>query len=134
MATNIMNTGDNFGGGIIFSVDSTGLHGLIAAKADMPGHSGGEDTGTFTWGDAMAACQNLASGGYSDWFLPDKEQLHQLYLKKSVVGGFPAAGIVHYWSSSEVSEEGAWCGYFHDGDQSMDLKSNAMRVRAVRAF
>ncbi len=133
MATNIMNTGDNFGGGIIFYVDSTGQHGLIAAKADMPGHSEGEDEGTFNWDDAKAACQNLVAGGFSDWFLPDKEQLNQLYLKKNLVGGFPS-GLIHYWSSSEISEEGAWCGYLHDGDQSLDLKSNAMRVRAVRAF
>lgn len=133
MATNIMNTGDNYGGGTIFYVDSTGQHGLIAAKADMPGHSAGEAEGFFIWDDAKAACQNLVAGGYSDWFLPDKEQLSQLYLKKGVVGGFPG-GLTHYWSSSEISEEGAWSGYFHDGDQSIDLKSNAMRVRAVRAF
>ncbi len=133
MATNIMNTGDNFGGGTIFYVDSTGQHGLIAAQADMQGHSVEEAEGFFTWNDAIATCQKLVAGGYSDWFLPDKDQLNQLYLQKSVVGGFPG-GIVHYWSSSEVSEEGAWCGYFHDGDQSMDLKSNALRVRAVRAF
>ncbi len=133
MAIHIMNTGDTYGGGTIFYVDSTGQHGLIAAKADMPGHSVGEAEGHFIWDDARAACQNLVAGGYSDWFLPDKEQLNQLHLKKNVVGGFPG-GIVHYWSSSEISEEGAWCHYFNEGVPSMDFKSNANKVRAVRAF
>jgi len=128
-----MNTGDNYGGGIIFYVDSTGQHGMIAAKSDLPGHSEGGDEGFFSWEDAKMACQNLVKNGYSDWFLPDKEQLSQLYLKKKIVGGFVGSNL-HYWSSSEISVEGAWCNYLNDGDQSPDLKTNFNRVRPIRAF
>ena len=59
-----------------------GWHGLIAAEADLPG---GEK---YTWEAAKKACDDLNEKGYSDWHLPSKEELNQLYLNRSAVGGF----------------------------------------------
>ena len=47
------------GGGVVFYVDETGQHGLIAAKSDIPGHSTGLAEGHYTWADAKTACDNL---------------------------------------------------------------------------
>ena len=128
-----MNIGDEYGGGIVFSVDETGKHGLIAAKEDLSGHSSGNEEGRFTWSDAKAACNDFVSNSYSDWFLPNKEQLNQLYLQKRVVGGF-ADYSTYYWSSSESSATNAWLQVFSNGYQSTSNKGYVSRVRAVRAF
>ena len=128
-----MNIGDEYGGGIVFSVDKAGEHGLIAAKEDMTGNSSGHQEGRFTWADAKVACNNLVSNGYRDWFLPDKEQLNQLYLQKRVVGAF-ADYSTYYWSSSESSATNAWLQVFINGYQSHSNKGYVSRVRAVRAF
>ena len=41
------------------------------------------------------ACRD---GGYSDWFLPSRDELSKLYQNKATIGGF---GSAWYWSSSE---------------------------------
>jgi hypothetical protein len=128
-----MNIGDEYGGGIVFSVDETGNHGLIAAKEDLSGHSSGHEEGRFTWSDAKTACIDFVSNGYRDWFLPNKEQLNQLYLQKRTVGGF-ADYSTYYWSSSESSATNAWLQVFINGFQSHSNKGYVSRVRAVRAF
>ena len=110
-------------GGIAFYVDGTGMHGLVAAKSDF------QDL--MSWGNAKLACENLVSNSYSDWFLPNKEQLNQLYKLRSVVGGF--SGIT-YWSSSENGADNAWMQFFYNGYQLQGNKASDSRVRAVRAF
>jgi len=128
-----MNIGEEYGGGSVFFVDKTLKHGLIAAKEDMQGHSSCSDERLFTWSDAMAACRDFVSNGYSDWFLPNKEQLNQLYFQKAVVGGF-ADYSTGYWSSSETSGVNAWLQFFINGFQSHGHKLYVNRVRAVRFF
>jgi hypothetical protein len=125
--------GDKYGGGVVFSVDETGKHGLIAAKADIQGHSAGLAEGHYTWADARAACENFESNGFRDWFLPNKEQLNQLFINRDAVGGF-AVDYFGYWSVSEASVEDAWGQSFRTGFQDHVLKTAYDRVRAVRAF
>ncbi|TFB08050.1 DUF1566 domain-containing protein [Candidatus Atribacteria bacterium MT.SAG.1] len=82
---------------------------------------------------AAQLCDALVYGGYSDWFLPSRNELSPMYtnLKLFGVGGF-AGG--YYWSSSEDFAYFAWVQFFFDGDQYSDFKSLNKRVRAVRAF
>jgi hypothetical protein len=122
--------GDSFGGGIVFYVDGTGQHGLIVAKTNTEGHSEGKEEGVLNWYDANVAA-NVFVEGYSDWFLPNKEQLHQLYLNKSAVGGILDT---YFWSSSESDANSAWAEYFFNGKQVAGSKLNGSCVRAVRAF
>ena len=86
--------------------------------------------GTCAGGAAnMAASYN--GGGKSDWFLPSKDELNQLYLARTTVGGFVED---YYWSSTEYSSYNAWFQYFGDGSQGNFGKDTTFYVRPVRAF
>jgi hypothetical protein len=122
--------GDSYGGGIVFYIDNTGQHGLIVSKTSVTGHSSAKEEAVFTWYDANVVA-NAFVDGYSDWVLPNKEQLHQLYLNKNIVGGMLDT---YYWSSSESDANNSWAEYFFDGKQVAGSKANGSCVRAVRAF
>lgn len=68
---------------------------------------------------------------YSDWFLPSKDELNELYLKKDDIGGFTNNW---YWSSSEKYSDVAWKQTFPNGFLNGHFKTNRGRVRAVRTF
>lgn len=148
--------GDNYQGGIVFYVDATGKHGLIAAMADQattdPWWNGtflttgatsltnGKSNTTAiinaqgnTGAYASKLCRDYRGGGYSDWYLPAKDQLDSLYVHKSLVGGFTDE---YYWSSTEFDLAEAWVQYFKDGTQNLDNTSDGANVhtRAIREF
>ena len=119
-----------------------GCYGVSIPGADGTAVGTGEqntidiEAGCATFGTAADICANLSLGGYSDWFLPSKDELNLKYvnLKVAGVGGFAAN---YYWSSSEnVTTPAiyAWLQYFYDGLQGNNPKYVAYRVRAVRAF
>ncbi len=128
-----MNIGEEYGGGIVFFVDKKGEHGFVAAKADVRHPSSDLEKERFVWADAGVACRDFVSNGYSDWFLPNKEQLNQLYLRKDAVGCF-ADYSTGYWSSSESTETNAWLQLFMNGFQSLCYKESVNRIRPIRAF
>jgi len=70
-------------------------------------------------------------GGKTDWFLPSKDELNELYEKRDSVGGFEAAD---YWSSSQNYANGAWFQGLDGGFALGGLKIATLRVRPVRAF
>jgi Protein of unknown function (DUF1566) len=82
---------------------------------------------------AAKLCYDLGENGYSDWYLPSKDELNRLYINKAVIGGF--SGFA-YWSSTEYTGGCAWGQTFSSpGYQIFNLsKSAAYHVRAVRAF
>lgn len=91
--------------------------------------------GSCTYGAAnMAATYN--GGGKSDWFLPSQDELNQLYIQQTVVGGFPVSipQVEAYWSSTEDVYDHAFYQNFPTGFQSTNVKSNGGYVRPVRAF
>ena len=81
---------------------------------------------------AAKFCSDLVLGGYSDWYLPSKDELNILYLNRVAIGGF---NTWNYWSSSQNSEFDAWLQSFGTGVQTcIYAKNYATVVRAVRAF
>lgn len=131
-------------------------HGLIASLRDqstsMPWFSsntktgaigimlgtGKENTNTIvnSHGSGFYAaelCYDLVSSGYSDWYLPSKNELDKLYLNKNAIGGFSNS---NYWSSSEYDTYyyGAWGQSFLDGTQSPFWLNSLYSVRPVRSF
>ncbi|PQB07850.1 hypothetical protein BST83_12320 [Polaribacter filamentus] len=154
--------GDFHQGGYIFYLDGNG-GGLIAAPTDQSNApwgcygntitgadgtaigTGAQNTidielGCTTAGTAADICANLTLGGYSDWFLPSKDELNLMYLKigqgntstSGNVGGFVDN---YYWSSTEYDYYSAWNQSFTNGSQGYINKYNPYNsVRAVRAF
>jgi Protein of unknown function (DUF1566) len=117
--------GINYGGGIVFYLDATGQHGLIAAPGDIKDK--------MTWDKAITECKSFEYGGYHDWRLPSVTELKQLYHAKSIVGSFSDTED-YYWSSSMERKEIAWYQDFGDGSQCYGGKDFKLRVRLVRAF
>lgn len=109
------------GGFVVYEKDG---HGLVAAITDL---------GSMDWNSAKTACDELILNGYSDWYLPSKEELNALYvnLKMVGVGGFADNA---YWSSAENDSFIAWYQYFNFGIQYYYNKINSNYVRAIRAF
>ena len=133
-------------------------HGLIAAPADRPAGlqwSNGTNVATGATGtalgtglansDAIVAAQGAPAagyaagwarayrgGGYSDWYLPSKDELNQLFLNQAAIGGF---GPNYYWSSSEFDASTAWAKAFDLSSPAYAYSKNgASYVRAVRSF
>ncbi len=147
--------GDNHGGGIIFYLDSTKKHGLIAAKTDQGTgvswyngsyvSTGAKGTLIGTGASntskiinkqgsgnyAAKLCKSYRGGGFSDWYLPSKAELNQLYLHKNKVTGLSTS---NYWSSTEFNQNNAYDQEFGGGFKFADDKSFTIHVRAVRSF
>jgi hypothetical protein len=145
-------------GGKVFYVTDGGAQGLEAAPADSSLSAiwgcvtteqdtstevGSGETNTLriidgctTEIDATAAevAKMYELNGFTDWFLPSKDELNSLYLQKDAVfppGEFDSAP---YWSSSQDSALNAWSLFFVNGIQSGVDKRATFAVRAVRAF
>ena len=82
---------------------------------------------------AAQLCDALFYGGYSDWFLPSRDELILMYtnLKVYGVGGFVDAD---YWSSSEYDADTALELSFKYGALFDIPKIVTYRVRAARDF
>jgi|TARA_B110000240_G_scaffold83459_1_gene95082 hypothetical protein len=160
------NIGEVVNGGVVFYIFAPGdtgyvsgqTHGLVAAFSDVAtaewgcyeqsigGTSSAVGTGAANTTaivsgcseSAIAAkiCADLTLGGYTDWFLPSKDELNQMYINKTTleaVSGFTALSN-YYWSSTEYDSLSAWAQVFYDGGQGLDGKHYTGFVRAVRAF
>jgi hypothetical protein len=146
--------GRKYGGGIIFYIDGTGKHGLIASTWDQStgvswGCSGIQINGTYSSvgsgqsntraivykcrqiSGAASLCDELTINGMSDWFLPSKGELEIMYQQKDVIGGF-SNGL--YWSSTSQSNNMAYLQSFSNGYKDSSFKSASFCVRAIRAF
>ena len=151
-----LKVGDSYQGGIIYVLDASGEHGLIAAKEDQsstaPWWNGSfinigansttngstnttliitaqGNTGTY----AAKICRDYPGGQFNDWFLPAKDQLNTMYTKKALIGGFADE---LYWSWTESETGSAYVQFFLDGTQQLDNTSDGANVhtRAIRAF
>ena len=156
--------GDTHQGGIVFYLDGSG-GGLIAAVENQSNGirwyngsfsttgatgtaigTGSTNTTTIITEQGAPAISYAAGlarayegGGYTDWFLPSKDELNKMYenigqgnvLGLGNVGNF---ADYYYWSSTENDIYNAWRQYFPNGSQFKYGKSNTFNVRAVRAF
>ncbi|OFX22655.1 MAG: hypothetical protein A2033_10650 [Bacteroidetes bacterium GWA2_31_9] len=114
-----------------------GCYGTLISGADETGIGYGQQNTTdiiadcATAGIAAKICDDLVLNGYSDWYLPSKDELNKLYINKTLIGGFTNN---YYWSSSEVTNNNANRQYFLNGTQNNTVKSFSCYVRAIRTF
>jgi len=155
--------GQHLQGGIIFYIDSTGNHGLIASLNDqsdgIPWSNGNDTIRTNASGYAIGTgqsntkiivnmlgqgryaaiiCEDLVLDGYNDWYLPSSAELNLLYLHKDTIGGFAQA---YYWSSTDMGgSPHAFYAVNQDlatGSGKMNnlmMKASSNHVRAIRSF
>lgn len=161
-----LSIGDYYQGGIVFYLDGNG-GGLVCALSDQTdtggvtwyndsfSTTGATDTAIGTGqANTMAiignqgsgnyaaqVCADLEMNGFSDWFMPSKDELNAIYQFRFEInaasianGGAPFDLGANYWSSSEEDETLAWAQDFAGGGQYTGVKSNSDRVRAVRAI
>jgi hypothetical protein len=154
-----LSIGDTYAGGIIFFLDGSGCHGLVAKATDEPGTYQWSPSSFSTWAYASGiyggaqntkkiiakaaasgstcpaanVCDNLTSGGYTDWYLPSKDELDMMYVNLYLqgLGGF---ANYYYCSSTEGGTTSVWLQNFGVGSQSNLGKNGNSFVRAVRAF
>lgn len=148
--------GQEYQGGYIFYIDSTGVHGLIAAPFELGRFpliyrtewriegADGVDIGTgyqntlnilefsvFDGETAAYYCTTFSYNGYDDWFLPSIDELEQLFREKDSVRGYRPG---YYWSSTVAGTFYGWAVNFSTGETRLiNLHAN-LNVRAIRAF
>ena len=113
------------------NVDVTGATGTAigTGKANTAAIIAAHPSDTASNNAAKAA--NVTIGGKSDWFLPNKDELTEMYKARSYLG--ISSGF--YWSSQQGSINNAGCYIFLTGQEyGYGSKNNPSNVRAVRAF
>ena len=90
------------------------------------------------WEEALAYCEALDYGGYTDWRLPDIQQLSSLANAGlfNPASTFPGMPPFRFWSSSTFAfnAEFAWSVNFYDGQpvNYYPKTSAVLRARCVR--
>jgi hypothetical protein len=95
---------------------------------------------------AAGLASSYRGGGYTDWYLPSRNELDKLYENRVLIGNnFATTGsILSYWTSSQNGTLNsnnitsgisyAFVQFFTDGYKSDASISNYRRVRAIRSF
>lgn len=94
--------------------------------------------GTYTWDNALLACENLNYAGYTDWRLPNVRELASI-IDYGVAAptinatAFPGTVSAYFASTTYVpSTVSAWIVTFNSASVGNMLKSSAIYVRCVR--
>ena len=106
---------------------------LITGASESAIGKGNQNTidimaGCATSGIAARLCGNLINGGYSDWFLPSKDEFEKIWLNKDRLGIIGNG----YWTSTQMMQFGAWCTVITGSGNGP--KSQLLNIRAVRNF
>jgi hypothetical protein len=87
------------------------------------------NTGSY----AAKLCRDFRGGGYTDWYLPSKDEIYKLYLNKTAFGWNPSSDG-YYWTSTERDSGSALDLRIVSGHQSSYGKNTQEFVRAIRSF
>jgi len=79
---------------------------------------------------AAKICDELVAFGFSDWYLPSRDELIAMEDKKNQIGEFDLQK--GYWSSTEYASYYAYIVYFSNGMYTSTMKDNDHNVRCVR--
>ncbi|MFU8818781.1 MAG: DUF1566 domain-containing protein [Desulfurivibrio sp.] len=134
------------GGNFILHDDGTVTHGttgLMWMRCSL-GQSWSDEAcngaaGGFTWGEALRAAVGHQFAGYSDWRLPNKNELEALVEESCSLPAinaaiFPATPTAYFWTSSPYAglAYAAWSVDFGFGAVNASVKSGSIHLRLVR--
>ena len=149
------------GGGIVFYVTADGMSGLEAAPVTWNGGSTDPDspwsnvtsTAVGTTGTALGTglansnaiiaqgghtasaaliCRNYTGGSYTDWYLPSRDELLEVYAQRAYIGGLYTTDA--YWSSTEANATDGILVQNADGVAANMGKNVTEWVRPIRYF
>jgi hypothetical protein len=98
---------------------------------------GAPDSITSTWANALTSANNLTLCGFSDWRLPNVNELESLVNSEVAnqatflnAQGFNSVQANYYWSSSSYagSPAGAWIVVMSDGSVGVGTKASSLYV------
>jgi hypothetical protein len=105
-------------------------------------------SGTTNWSTAISFCNGLTAHGYSDWYLPNRNQMDAIWLAcplqvksntcmnnniQNKIIGWSNLGSNYYWTSTEFSSSTAYPIFMGSGYiGGNDSKTNNLTVRCVR--
>ena len=121
----------------IGSFYSSTVNGDVIVTDTVTGLVWQKSYGSGNWQEALYYCETLIYAGYTDWRLPNKNELASL-LNQDKSGAsysdFPDMPSSYFWSSSTRihSEDEAWIGDFSFGMVSIYGKTSGWSVRCVR--
>ena len=81
---------------------------------------------------AVALCDGLTAHGFSDWVLPDREQLDAVYKQSYLLQGIVNSATGLYWSSTAFDGSNSYALRFYDGAPDIDPISTNHNVRCIR--
>jgi len=136
---------------------STGTSGFVVTSADLPRDyafgcvgtniatgtaigTGQANTlaiiaGCYETGNAAHYVNNLVQGGYSDWYLPSKDELNVLYLNRVALGGFSGGPENEFYQSSSQSDDiFVFVQNLVTGQVFTPGKNGSRLLRAIRSF
>jgi hypothetical protein len=111
--------------GYSYSSEETG------ATSDWDGQANTDSILQY-YGDTYCAasiCDSMTAYGYTDWYLPAKNELEAIYQHFSATSGIFQST---YWSSTESSADEAWKMDFSEAELQIATKSNYNDVLAIR--
>ena len=95
--------------------------------------AGNTDTGTAS---ALADSYAVTVGGVvvDDWYLPSLDELNEMYIRKTNIGGFDESDL--YWSSTDSTSTNARRQRFNNTGENWtgSGKFSLHKVRPIRAF
>lgn len=105
---------------VLYSLPSFQYGGHTFQVAPDPGNS-------MTWDNANDYCNALTLYNLSDWRLPTKDELIQMYMERISIGGFSTQS---YWSSTngEQDDYHYWVSFYNGRIENWyDVNSNSVR-------
>lgn len=146
--------GKHYAGGYLFYLDIDNCNGLVASYNNLgtnitwgcygrtiigadgvsvgDGKSNTEDIllGCLEEGIAARLCNDYSSQGFSDWFLPSKNELVLIYENLKLLG-IPGFENSYYWSSTEGNATSVWGMNFSNGSLWGGYAKNLTYVNTI---
>ncbi len=144
-------------GGKVFYVYNGGQNGYVAKTSDLSSVEWGckgvdvgassvvlgggmQNTidivnGCATAGTAARNSYDLVTGGYDDWYLPNRGEAYQMWVNRSVLSGLNPFNP--YWTSNQASSNNAFMcniGGASANDGTVGAKSSVVYNRPIRGF
>lgn len=134
---NKLNIGDKVFGGVIIEIDKSGLHGLVMASEDQDDFiiKQEDDLPNKGYNRAFKVCNELVLNGFSDWRLPQGEELTLIYTNgEAFLSKKPGMYLDKFSTEFFINQSGNVCYNNINQEKVNYYRSDYYKVRAVREF